>query len=500
MSVLAIALLAFDHDVEKVHDQLVQAGAATVLMRCLDRAMGEEDGWEEVDPICQLLCMSFRCSDQQGAQSFTDIGAELCPLLFSVLFISNSYPSLETPPSALQLLRRLATLEVNLPAMSNSAQLLRCFRQIIEECDIQTDRERLVDVVHVLVGLSQHMASKEFIMDSPGLCDSIVSRISESCRPGCELNLETANLLRNLAWHPGNKATIAGKKALVKLLVLLAGDRKVETRLAAIETLKHLASDGYGRSKLASSQCKGRLLKALFDATGCEETQEQALETMMSFVSRSTAFDMCKNEKLLLMLTNLASCGSDSKSSTIAAQTVKRLATHVPANHASHSALLDVILTMASSEFHRIRFWAAKAFVEQSLIPGSSFFMVRIHQVVQTLTQLARDQNVDVQAAAVEALQNLAADTTNVKRLAMDSDLLEVFVSNAEGSGEVLAAARRHAVQALLSLASHRSTKRRIAKQYGLVASLSRYAMSEDNDDELKRAAIHGVILLAPLM
>jgi hypothetical protein len=126
--------------------------------------------------------------------------------------------------------------------------------------------------------------------------------------------------------------------------------------------------------------------------------------------------------------------------------------------------------------------------------------MVRIHQVVQTLTQLARDDNVDVQAAAVEALQNLAADTTNVKRLAMDSDLLEVFVSNAEGSGEILAAARRHAVQALLSLASHRSTKRRIAKQYGLVASLSRYAMSEDNDDELKRAAIHGVILLAPLM
>jgi hypothetical protein len=499
MSALAIALLAFDHDVGKVHDQLVQAGAATVLMRCLDRAMGEEDGWEEVDPICQLLCMSFRCSDQQGAQSFTGIGAELCPLLFSVLFISNSYPSLETPPSALQLLRRLATLEVNVPAMSSSAQLLRCFRQIIEVCDIQTDRERLVDVLHVLVGLSQHRASKEFIMDSPGLCDSIVSRISESCRPGCELNLETANLLRNLAYHPGNKATMAGKKGLIKLLVLLAGDRKVETRLAAIESLKHLASDGHGRSKLAS-QCKGKLLKTLFDATGYEETQEQALETMMSFVSRSTAFDMCKDEKLLLMLTNLASCGSDSKSSTIAAQTVKRLATHVPANHASHGALLDVILKMASSEFHRIRFWGAKAFVEQSLIPGSSFFMVRIHQVVQTLTQLARDDNVDVQAAAVEALQNLAADTTNVKRLAMDSDLLEVFVSNAEGSGEILAAARRHAVQALLSLASHRSTKRRIAKQYGLVASLSRYAMSEDNDDELKRAAIHGVILLAPLM
>ena len=130
-------------------------------------------------------------------------------------------------------------------------------------------------------------------------------------------------------------------------------------------------------------------------------------------------------------------------------------------------------------------------------MPGSSFFMARVRQIMSTVITLARDVNLAVKANAMEALQNLATNRVNVRRLAANSDLLELFVQNVVGGG---VAVRRHAVQGLLSLAIHRSTKQRVAKQQGLVESLSRYGISEDDDVELKRAAIHGVLLLAPLM
>lgn len=75
--------------------------------------------------------------------------------------------------------------------------------------------------------------------------------------------------------------------------------------------------------------------------------------------------------------------------------------------------------------------------------------------------------------------------------------LFEVAALDTEASnGE----ARRNAIGVILSLATHRTTFRRIAKEQGLVASLSMYGSSEDEDVEMKRAAIEGVLLLTPSM
>ena len=502
MSVLRVAQIAFDHDVAKAHDQIVAAGAPKILIQCLDRALCvDHHNWHEVDIICQLLCMSYRCSDEVAAESFTATGANLCPLLFSILLAAKSIPSRETPSTVYQLLTRFASLEISLRSMIGVTQLLRVLRQIITSSDVYTERECLAVAMQLIVGLTKHCESKFFFMEYPGLFDSVVSAVSRSCRPACDINLEVARLIENLAWDPRNKSSLAGKKAVVNLIILLARDKNLETQFSAIATLTSLSIDGCGRSKLASIGGK-RLLGMLMRAALIIETRERALETLLNLLSHHNAIVLCRFRNFFSLMTSVAASPSIQKGSIIASQIIKRIATYIPASHPCHSALVDSILTLSSSNSHRIRLWAAKSFVAQSLIPGSSFFMMRIHQIVKALAQLAQDSYPAVRASAVEAVQNLAADTANLTRLAMETEVLEVVVRIAEEiEGEEAAViARRQAVQVLLRLANHPSTKRRIAKQRGLVESLSKFGMSHDSDVELKRAAIHGVILLAPLM
>jgi hypothetical protein len=132
----------------------------------------------------------------------------------------------------------------------------------------------------------------------------------------------------------------------------------------------------------------------------------------------------------------------------------------------------------------------------------NGFYIARMSQAMGVVTKLAQDNSPAVRSCATEALLNLAGDTANAKRLATNAELMETFANNiasidgCESSG----IAKRNVIMTILTLANHKSAKRRVAKHIGLVASLSRYGVSKDVDSELKKVALHGVILLAPLM
>lgn len=145
--------------------------------------------------------------------------------------------------------------------------------------------------------------------------------------------------------------------------------------------------------------------------------------------------------------------------------------------------------------------WTAKAFLDQSALSSSNFYITRDPEALDALAQLTTCCYSDVKTCALEAVVNLTNDALNAKKLALNTRLLQALVSSIENHMDSDDAfVRRHAVRAILSLASHRSSTRRLAKQFGLVSSLSRYGISQDNDVELKRAALHGVLLLAPLL
>jgi hypothetical protein len=130
--------------------------------------------------------------------------------------------------------------------------------------------------------------------------------------------------------------------------------------------------------------------------------------------------------------------------------------------------------------------------------------MSRAGNAMDVLIRIAKlDSCNRVKSVAIEALLSLAADAASAMRLARNSKLLESLASmvNRELSNTSIQSSVRLAIQTMLSLACHETTdKHCVAKTFGFVESLSRYGVSRDFDAELRKAALHCVVFVAPWM
>jgi hypothetical protein len=468
--------------------------------------LAKNHGFQDVEPICRLIGMlCLRCSKEVQRTAMMENGSDLILMLFSFLFTSHTLLSVESRSAVTDLLRQLPETFPCLFKVKRHVQILRGLRQIIEECDMKSDRRHVLEIMHLLASFSSQMENKRIIAESPGLIHSIVSRMTQSVRKRCELNVETALLFKNLAMDAKNRPIMASHTQLIELLILLLGDKRIETQSMSIGALKLLIMEAHTR-KVVLSNSKKKIFKALQKALDSKELRLDATQMITNLIiSRKAAVDLSNQSQLLKKFVAYSSQSEDADLARAASQTLKRIATHVPTSHESYGILLDSIIQQSESNDSRVRYWACRAFLAQSLIPGSSFYLVRHSQMIGTLSRLANDENSKVKAAAIEVLHSLASNEANVKRLALDSRILDALVSSAEAAhdaaeDETVAQARRHAIQAILHISSHSKSKRRVAKHFGLVKCLSAFAISNDDDNELKIAAIHGVLMLVPLM
>lgn len=502
LSVLKVALIAFDHRVTCNHDFLMRAGAGSVLMGCLARATNGDENWTETSQICQVLNMSFRCSDPCASSCFTLIGAELLPMLISLLFAESNHKELVAIVHLV--IRRLAMLDIPFRKITKYERLIGFLHQFVT-MDGTRHRDAVLGALCAITGLTRN-GSNKFLAIRPGFLDDIFDKALNEHDP--DIKFELTKLVRNFTREITNKATIAKHNKCVKALIGLCSTSdlsdkscKVPSVVETIATLRQLSVEAQCRAPLVFSEY-GALLDVLMAATNSPELQESAVETLKNLACLETARHMGKHPGLLARLSSIA-CNLETRYvAEAAAQTIKRLASYIPVKDRSHELLLDALCRASQSTDHRVRRWVAKAFVEQSKLAGSSFYIVRNPQVTCILSELAKDLNSKVRAITLECIEKLTSDTSNAKRLAGDANVLDAITENASEPGNCEAAvdARRFAVQALLCLASHHSANSKLAKHLGTVESLSKYGVSTDNDVELKRAALHGVILLAPLM
>ena len=505
---LMLALMSFDHQDTKVHDEIVSAGVITVLMHCFERsALDHEHGFRDVEPLCKLVGMCLRCSVEVRKNAMKTIGSDLLLLLLSLMLDHSPKVSVETRSAVVLLLRQLPQSLPSLSELNRHMQLLRSLRQVIEDCDMKTDRHHIVEAIHLLSQISQDTENKNMIARFPGLCDSIVSRTSDSVRKRCELNMEVAFLFQQLAMDARNRSILANHTQLIELLILLMGDKRAETQLKSVGALKLLILEAHTR-KIVLKSSKKKLLKALQKALEVRELRLDATQMITSMIiSRKAAVELSNQSGLLKKFVAFSSQNEEADLARTASQTLKRIATHVPTDHENFGLLLDSIVQQAGSSDARVRYWACSAFLAQSLVPGSSFYLARDHHVVGILAKLGLDDtSPQVKAVAVEVIHKLASQEANIKRLALNPLILDALVNCAEQADDddsdnnSIAQARRFAIQGILRLSSHRKYKRRLAKHFDLVKCLSTYAISHDEDKELKTAAIHGVLMLAPLM
>jgi hypothetical protein len=497
LHVCQLALIAYDHQCTRVHDELVQAGAATVLTRCLQKALHDASKWEELSQLCQLLVLVFRCSDEQACQAFETIGSELMTLVFSIL-VEDSFQAVAW--TFRELIGRLSDISVSLKKIARKEQLVRLLQQILRGTDVSGLNVR-VEAMRILAGVTRHPEGKIVAMESPGLVDDVLATIEE---PGAidRMHGSAALFFCNLAWEARNKSQLVRKKSFINVLLMLWEHGNITTQRAVMRTMRQLSS--VMESKLSLLKYRdGTLLLALARAAKDQNLCTESIETLLCLVGKSTAGRITQDPTLFVLLSSTALAKVGSSSSIVAAaQALKRLASYTTISEPCHPDLLNAMMNIAVSKDPKIRVWAAKAFIEQSRMSMNSFYLARMSQAMGVVAKLAQDKSPVVRSCATEALLNLAGDTANAKRLATNAELMETFASNVASIDvcESSCRAKRNVILTILTLANHKLAKRRLAKQIGLVASLSRYGVSKDADSELKKVALHGVILLAPLM
>jgi hypothetical protein len=511
---LDLALVVFNHNDTEAHD--AAASGIALLTRCLQKhcyhsKAADKHGATSASYV-RLIHMLFGCSDERAVMVFYHIGSELVSLLLSLFF--ERQHERDVTSSIRSLINRLTQLNISLPRTEKKDLLVRLVQRIIRgeyECSqLQSMALQLTS------GWTEHPESKRYIMNLPALVEDIIDVFLVQHRDGlmasqCDLvsiPLHIANCLRRLAWDGRSKCELVRKKRFLKLILGLLHYEDIlgsETAHASIDILRQLATEAVCRVAICKHE-KSAIVQTLLNKMNDPELSHAVNHTLLRLIGQNTApFLLMKHTDLIERLTVSAQLDKDSLSgneaSICAAQALKRVASYVSVRSKDHPKLLDAMTSLASAKNSQIRFWAAKGLFEQSKSSTGRFYIARTCDVLKTLIQLAKaDPCKSVKVIATEALLTLATDTANAKRLASSSEVLETFAETAKQANECESYVRS-AIQAILSLASHKTAnKQRVAKTLGLVESLSSYGVSHDTDNELKRAALHCVIILAPLL
>lgn len=506
-SAMEAALLEFDHFDFDLHSRLVECGAALVLTRCLAKSLSQKARLEEIGPICELLTMVFRCYTHVASKSLEDIAGELYPLLLALILLPKAVPTWTPPNSLLHLVERLGCLSIVLHDRNTVCIVMRCFREALVVSRAITDASRDDDCIacffRLLTGLVHNTDNRRQLVDSSSLLLDRILADPQRIHNTTYMD-HLAPFLLVLAQDPYSRFRLAEKRDFVDLTATLLREELLETRKAALALVGMVGADSSGRRMLMSSSCDG-LFAALFHLTKNTESRDESMEIIRKLICPDTARLIYENKKLLDTVlynptTRSQPCSDDAI--LVMARLVNRLSNFLLVNGKGMDRLLDAILELSTSTSKHIRYIAAKALKKQAQNEGCSFFLMRTSTVVRTIVALSTDTSPEVRSGAISVVGNLASLPLNQRVLSRNSALLAALSAAAsDTTSQTRVDAKREAVNAFLNLAKTPKLKPVIAKQHNVVASLSEYGvLSHDDDKELRNAALHCVMGLAPFM
>ena len=489
-SVLTLALISFEHDDEHMHNEEIKLGADFAICNCLRRAVAIDVESRETERLCRLLESIYKCSDGIAAASFCRHGSMLLPLL--VRIASSSTSSLRSKSAATRLLQRCNPDGLLLSQMNDTDLLLiamvRFLRNGLADCQSNT--------LLALRSITVHPESKPVVARFPGLLEAVVES-AETCEGGA------LAVLANLALDSRNKEAITKTRGFLHLLKIASASKESVIVRNACRCLLYLSSASDINKALVTFE-SGVLVDRLTDrlCEGCIDTKVKALQTISNLVSESTADALGLVSNLMEQLADIGSSSPATACSVIASKAIKRLSCYVRTRHSSHQTLCDALVRMTKSPSFDVALWTARAFIEQSLNASNSFFMVRCEFTIGGILCLAMSKHSRVRSSAVEAIANLSQEAANARWLSTHASVVQTLIECIDRAHENWASEneQREAVRAILLIANHASASKRLAKHQGLIQALSRYGTSVDGDVELKRAALHGVLMLAPSM
>lgn len=422
--------------------------------------------------------------------SFTRHGAVLFPLLVTIAASSFAAPA--THMIAVRLLHRVKPMGISLTLLQDADLLLIAVVRFLRNGQVDCQKYALV----ALDAITVDYESKSVASRYPGLLEAVVAS-GEACES------EATVVLMNFAMDSKSKAATVGTRGLLALLQRVASSKDQCTSCNACSVLEYLSSDLSVRDAIVKFEA-GAIVHTLVNLVRDDQSdiRSKALQTISNLVCETTANAIGNIPDIFEQLADIAVSQPSTFHSAIAAKGIKRLSVYIQTRHKSHHDFCDSLVRMSACSGLDVCLWTARAYVEQTLRVSSSFILVRSDSNIAGLLALARSKHIRVRVSAVEAIANLAQEAANAKRLSTNDAVFDILIKSIneteeDDGGECV---RREAVRAILLMANHRAASKRVAKQSGLIRSLSQYGTSIDGDVDLKRAALHGVLVLAPSM
>jgi hypothetical protein len=345
--------------------------------------------------------------------------------------------------------------------------------------------------------ITVHGESKPMVGRFPGMLESVI-QAGKVCY--CEFVAVLENLLRS----PANRKLFVETKGSLELLLILLRRKEPNVTSRACGCLEYLASETTSKEVLVtfqSGEFVSQITSLLHETLPGISTK--LLQSLSNLLCQRTVSRICMTAGLIELLGNIACKSVSSESRKIASKILKRISTHIHTRHERHQAFCDALRIACESSDGNVSLWIARAYVEQSLHATNSFFILRSESTFNGLLILVRSKQGKVRATATEALANLAQECANARRLSNNEKALSLLVETLcawNDENDDTSKAQREAVRAILLMTNHGQASKRVAKHVGLVQALARYGTSVDGDIELKRAALHGVLVLATSM
>lgn len=489
--VLSTALVLFEDQDISTYDNLCKAGAAQLVLKCLEKAT-TECFYDVATSCCQLLEQLLRCSPIVGEKFFHRFGTHAVTLLVALLY-NHWNPALL---NAMQtLFRHFASWHVNLKSTHNWKFLLRLIHTVIKNHKKYAHPLLLMATI-LLSGWTSVPENKLVVSQFPSLMDDMILMTLSKCSTDVMLNV--AIILRHLVWDARNKVRFVAKSGFLECVEELLQSENEQCIRCAIDILGQLAMEKGARVPICKykSSLFVRNLQEMLASSG---QRLGAIQVLLRMIERDTASVLLEKQPELISFLSACPCRDyGDHFTTMAAKILNRFARHLPITHGAHPLMVDGLMQVAESPREEARFWTARALMEQSQMKATAFYLARSPLLV-SVVKLANDPSPEVRSVATEVLLRLVEDTSNMNRLASNSEVMNVVLENAQQVCHFRASGRT-AVQIILAFMRHEKHRKRFVKQFGFVASLSRYGTLPGEKPYLKRESLKIVRMLAPLM
>lgn len=421
------ASVLFDHHWEEVHNRLVVFGADRILVGCLERAVSGSTRRYEIAPICTILNLLYRCSNEHFQDSLAIVGGNLFPPLLATMFL-DEVEGVDHNPAVLSLVHKLNCIQVELRDVPWSHSLLESFREVVEKVEPSSNIETLSLMLNWLTDglLPQMQENKRFLLDNPSFFETLLERFSLTFQPGYETNQAIGKLLKILAFVAVNRSSMVKRMDFFRLLFLLLHDTCPKTQVLVFETLQLAALDKTGRQHILSF-LENRIIEKSIEALEVPTLQVPALRLVHVLLSFDDSRERLASSQPALLNQLRSLTKKESQVSLVAAQSLSRLVSTIPVT-TTGANILDDILHMCSSENTLIRREGSVSLMKQANSLACAFLMVRSPATHAVLWKTANDEDMKVRLTCKKTIKILCSNRLNMMVLLRTKRNLLSFV------------------------------------------------------------------------